>query len=364
MKAKKTPPRVLGAASGKTIIIAAGGTGGHITPGISIAEDWLQQGGSVILATLAKNLDYPDIITLARNESVSIVAYDAPRLPKNPLRLIAFLKQFRSAYSLIRRVGNELGAVAVVGMGGYSSFPPVLYAALNRKRLYLCEQNAAWGIVTRYMKYFAQAVFLAFDPDRKLPGKYVVTGNPLRAMFAGQPKKPKAGKKTKQNIFFIGGSQGATDVNALYTAFIADPGAQNYACTVAAGAKAAPALKANARKTDTILPFVQDMPAALSAADAVVARCGSGTLFELVWAAKPVFLIPYPHAADDHQKANAEAIRSRLPAVICDIRPFDVIRAKAALLSFLANPPADIALKQDTAAQQKITRYIQQDLQT
>ena len=89
MKAKKTPPRVLGAASGKTIIIAAGGTGGHITPGISIAEDWLQQGGSVILATLAKNLDYPDIITLARNEYKYVADLDTSFGELPPVTCIA-----------------------------------------------------------------------------------------------------------------------------------------------------------------------------------------------------------------------------------------------------------------------------------
>ncbi|AFM13810.1 UDP-N-acetylglucosamine--N-acetylmuramyl-(pentapeptide) pyrophosphoryl-undecaprenol N-acetylglucosamine transferase [Turneriella parva] len=360
-KARLAEP-LKGPAAGKTIIIAAGGTGGHITPGISIAQDWLRQGGSVILATLSKNLEYPDIIALARNESVSIVAYDAPRLPKNPLKILAFAKQFKSAYQLIRRVGNELNAVAVVGMGGYSSFPPVLYAAINRKKLYLCEQNAAWGLVTRYMRRFASRIFLAFGTDEKLSAKYVVTGNPLRAMFGKPPKITGRARGKKAHIFFIGGSQGATDINSLYSAFSSDAAAKNYVCTVAAGAKGADALKASARKADAILPFVHDMPAALAAADFVVARCGSGTLFELVWAAKPAFLIPYPYAADDHQKANAVAIRAHLAATIFDVRPFAVNEALAALKSFLQNPPKAQTDRQHTAAEQKITRYILKDL--
>lgn len=351
-----------GPAAGKTIIIAAGGTGGHITPGISIAQEWLRQGGNVILATLSKNLDYPDIIALARNEAVSIVAYDAPRLPKNPLKIVAFVKQFKSAYGLIRRVGNELKADAVVGMGGYSSFPPVLYAALNRKKLFLCEQNAAWGLVTRYMRGFARRIFLAFASKEKLSAKYVVTGNPLRAMFSKPPKKPVHAKGKKPHIFFIGGSQGATDINTLYTAFSSDAAAKNFVCTVAAGAKGTEGLKGSARKGDAILPFVHDMPAALAAADFVVARCGSGTLFELLWAGKPAFLIPYPYAADDHQKANAEAIQARLAGTIFDVRPFAVTQALSALKGFLQNPPKPQTVVQDAAAEQIITRYILEDI--
>lgn len=366
MKAKKPkagkPATLIGPAAGKTIIIAAGGTGGHITPGISIAESWLAKGGIIIFATLSKNLDYPDIVALARNESVSIVAYDAPRLPKNPLKIFSFIKQFKSAYSLIRRVGNELNAVAVVGMGGYSSFPPVLYAALGKKRLYLCEQNAVWGLVTRYMRRFASAVFLAFDAGMKLPSKYHVTGNPLRAMFGKLPKQTIRRKTSKRSIFFIGGSQGATDINALYSAFVRDPLAKQYTCTVAAGAKGFETLKTESRKGDAILPFVHDMPAALAAADYVVARCGSGTLFELVWAGKPAFLIPFPFAADDHQKANAEAILGRLSAEVFDVRPFDAQKALAAFKNFLQHPPANTERSQVAAAEEQITRYIIEDI--
>ena len=352
----------MGPAAGRTIIIAAGGTGGHITPGISIAESWLSKGGNIIFATLSKNLDYPDIVALARNEAVSIVAYDAPRIPKNPLKIFLFIRQFKSAYSLIRRVGNELNAVAVVGMGGYSSFPPVLYAALNKKRLYLCEQNAVWGLVTRYMRRFASAVFLAFDAGKVLPRKYHVTGNPLRAMFAKMPRKAIRHNGGKRSIFFIGGSQGATDINALYKAFVRDPIARRYACTVAAGAKGFETLKSDARKVDSILPFVHDMPAALTAADFIVARCGSGTLFELVWAGKPAFLIPFPFAADDHQKANARAILDRLPAQVFDVRPFDAQQGLAAFRKFLQHPPAKDGVSQVAAAEEQITRYIIEDI--
>ncbi len=360
-KRKPAPAVPAKPADGQTIIIAAGGTGGHITPGISIAEAWLAAGGRVILATLAKNVQYPDIIALARNEAVSIVAYDAPRLPKNPLKIPAFFKRFRSAYRLIRSVGNEHQASAVIGMGGYSSFPPVLYSVLNRKRLYLCEQNAVWGLVTRFMRFFASAIFLSFAPDKRVAPKYVTTGNPLRSMFGPSPKhKPRA--KAKGHIFFVGGSQGATDINALYAAFLTTSTARNFVCTVAAGDNGYAELTKVARKSDTILPFVKDMPGCLSDADFVVARCGSGTLFELLWAARPAFLIPYPFAADNHQRANADAIVNRLPAVVYDLRPFNANQACQDFLRFLENPPPEPLRQQDAAAQQQITRYIVKDL--
>lgn len=359
MKTTKNKPAP--EAQGKTLLIAAGGTGGHITPGISIAENWLAAGGNIILATLIKNIDYPDIVRIARNENVTIVAYDAPRLTKNPLQLPAFLRRFRSAYRLVKQAATAERADAVLGMGGYSSFPAVAYAIFNRKPLFLCEQNAHWGIVTRFGKTFARAVFLSFAELKKLPAKFIVTGNPLRAMFTDT--RPKSVKTTgKKRLLFIGGSQGATDINALYLAFIASTAAGKYTCTVAAGAQAFEGLKPQARKGDTILPFIEDMPGAFSATDFIVARCGSGTLFEILWSNKPAFLLPYPFAAADHQRANAEAMRTQMPCAIFDQRPFDSRNALKAFLDFLENPPTHAARQPEARAETQISRYILESL--
>jgi UDP-N-acetylglucosamine--N-acetylmuramyl-(pentapeptide) pyrophosphoryl-undecaprenol N-acetylglucosamine transferase len=360
---KKKIVQASGEAQGKTLLIAAGGTGGHITPGISIAEHWLALGGKIILTTLMKNIEYPDIVRIARNENVTIVAYDAPRLTKNPLQMFGFFRRFRSAYRLVKQVATAEHATAVLGMGGYSSFPTVAYAILNRKPLFLCEQNAHWGMVTRRGKSFAKAVFLSFPEIKQLASKFIVTGNPLRAMFKDKGdvprRKTKAGKK---NILFLGGSQGATDINALYLSFVNHPAAAKYHCTVAAGGSAFAALSPKARKGDAILPFIEDMPAAYDAADVIVARCGSGTLFEILWSEKPSFLIPYPFAADDHQKANAEALAGQMPSAIYDERPFSADNALTAFLSFLGKPPATATKRPETRAEVKIARYILENL--
>lgn len=347
----------------RTLLIAAGGTGGHITPGISIAEAWLAEGGRIILATLIKNIEYPDIVRLARDERVTIVAYDAPRLVKNPIKLPGFFKRFFSAVRLIKQAAAHEGVDAVLGMGGYSSFPAVFFAVTKRKPLFLCEQNAHWGMVTRIGKFFARAVFLSFPTNKKLSDKFRLTGNPIRAMFKGTGLKPARTKTTgKKNILFIGGSQGATDINALYLTFAGHESAAKFSCTVAAGASAATEIKARARKGDTVLPFIEDMPGALAAADFVVARCGSGTLFELLWAGKPAFLIPYPFAAADHQRANADALQQDMPCAIFDKRPFDANAALRAFLDFLKNPPSTAPVLSQTRPELKITRYITENL--
>lgn len=364
-KTHQRPPTAENFANGKTLLIAAGGTGGHITPGISIAEAWLRAGGKIIFATLQRNFDYPDIVRLARNSETTIVAYDAPRLEKNPLKWFAFVKRFRAALRLVREASATESVAAVVGMGGYSSFPAVAYALLKSKPLYLCEQNARWGIVTRLFRFCAQAVFLAFAPHRPLKAKYVTAGNPIRAMFthARKNSQTKIAKKSHHNILFIGGSQGATDLNNLYREFSARPEAKRYRATVAAGKNGYAALKPHARKGDVVLPFIEDMSAAYRAADFIVARAGSGTLFEIAWAQKPAFLIPYPHAAADHQRANADAIRRTIAATIYDERPFPVTRAADALIEFLATPPLPLkTTESSTAAETKIARYIAQGL--
>ncbi|MFZ5630528.1 MAG: UDP-N-acetylglucosamine--N-acetylmuramyl-(pentapeptide) pyrophosphoryl-undecaprenol N-acetylglucosamine transferase [Spirochaetota bacterium] len=367
MEKKRAATKERTIASGPTLLIAAGGTGGHITPGISIAEEWLAQGGRVILATLVKNVEYPDIIRLARNEAVSIVAYDAPRLVKNPLHLWGFFRRFRAAYRLVRQASLAEGTVAIVGMGGYSSFPSVAYAVLNRLPLFLCEQNARWGIVTRLLRFFARRIFLSFPTGQKLPEKFVVTGNPLRSLFqkAKAPKKPAGRTRT---IFFVGGSQGAQDINALYQAFCAAPEAKNYRCIVSTGPQQHAEISRGARRGDDIRPFIVDMPETLLKADFVVARCGSGTLSELVWAQKPAFLIPFPFAAANHQRANADAVASKLDCMIFDERPFRPSTALKGLLGFLQSHPQarGAALKpasaNASAAQHEIVRYIKEEL--
>ena len=363
MKAKKTTkksktqsPQI----TRQTLLIAAGGTGGHITPGISIAEAWLAAGGRIVFATLIKNLDYPDIARMAPDERVSIVAYDAPRLPKNPLKLWDFFKRFRASYRLVVQAAAAEHVAAVIGMGGYSSFPAVFMAIRKRVPLFLCEQNARWGIVTRLAKGFARRIFLAFAADGKLAQKFVVTGNPIRAMF--KPIFKKATPPKKPHLLFIGGSQGAGDLNRLYLEYSSRAEAKGVHCTVAAGKDAFADIQSRARKGDEILPFIQDTPAAYQTASAVVARCGSGTLFELLWSGKPAFLIPYPFATADHQKANALGLAQKMPCVISDHRPFDVQRATEELLSFMRNPPQAKAAAADAPAEQQIIRYIEEDL--
>lgn len=370
MAKKVTVKKVPAVATGPTLLVAAGGTGGHINPGISIAEEWLRSGGRVILATLVKNVEYPDIIRLARNEAVSIVAYDAPRLVKNPLKLWGFFKRFRSAYNLVRQASKAEHTAGIVGMGGYSSFPAVVYALFNRLPLFLCEQNARWGIVTRLARYFARRIFLSFPATVKLPQKFIVTGNPLRSVFQ-HAKAPQKNAARTRTIFFVGGSQGAHDINALYLAFCAKPEAKNYRCIVSTGAQQHAEISRAARRGDDIRPFIVDMPETLLAADFVVARCGSGTLSELVWAQKPAFLIPFPFAAANHQRANADAVIDELDCVVFDERPFKAEAALTKLLGFLqsrtqakgAASVAPTAAKANaSAAQREIVRYIKEEL--
>ncbi|MBV6494435.1 MAG: UDP-N-acetylglucosamine--N-acetylmuramyl-(pentapeptide) pyrophosphoryl-undecaprenol N-acetylglucosamine transferase [Turneriella sp.] len=345
----------------KTLLIAAGGTGGHISPGISIAEAWLKSGGKVLLATLQKNIDYPDIKRIAQHRDVSIVAYDAPRLPKNPLKIVDFIRRFYSSYKILSFAAKEEHANAVLGMGGYSTFPTIVYAFFHRKPVFLCEQNARWGIVTRFGKFFAKKVFLSFGTSKKLSSKFIVTGNPLRAMFSQvQPTKKQRKSAKKPLLFFLGGSQGATDINALYLRFLESPFASKYRALVAAGKNSADGIKAKSRKEDTVVPFIEDMPSAYKGADVVIARCGSGTLFEILWAQKPAFLLPYPFAAANHQRANADAIVGMLSAIVFDQRPFNVENAFTAFSHFLKNIPAQKTPRISPRAEDEIIRYIKE----
>ena len=358
------------------LCISAGGTGGHITPGIAVAEEWLRQDGWVIFVTLEKNRDYPDISNLSKHQRFRVVTVDAPKVPKSLRNAVAFIPALIRGQRQLAAIFKDEWPMAILGMGGYSTFPAVLYAIRRKIPLYLCEQNARWGLITRLFRRFAQKIFLSFAPLNAIRKNELVTGNPLRGLFRDF-KMPLQNKRTltkKNRLFFIGGSQGAHDLNLLFTALLRKDAAKNFQCLVSTGAKEFRELASQARvKHDTICEFITDMPRALIESDFIVSRCGSGTLFEILWSKKPAFLIPYPFAAADHQKANAEQIQSMgVPHQfsVYDERPFHAERAAQALLDFIAQHPSHKIFPEpivrsksskQTFAQVEIVRYIKKN---
>jgi UDP-N-acetylglucosamine--N-acetylmuramyl-(pentapeptide) pyrophosphoryl-undecaprenol N-acetylglucosamine transferase len=303
------------------IMIAAGGTGGHLYPGIAIAREVLREPGNeaVFIGTdqgiearvLPKEGLPLRIIPVGRLKGMSAASR---------LRTLAALPRslFRAA-GLLRR---ERPAV-VVGVGGYASGPAGMAAWMLGIPLVLVEPNSYAGLTNRILARVAKKVFVCFpgrDLQNLLPaGKKVLAGPLVRKGIDGGEAGPALAafglEPGRFTVFVMGGSGGAHAINMAMKAAAADlvrvPGLQVLHQT---GEKDAAEVERAYRESGlaaAVLPYVQDMAGAYAAADLVVARSGATTVAELAACGKRAVLIPYPFAADNHQEHNARSLADR-----------------------------------------------------
>lgn len=301
--------------SGKRLVIACGGTGGHLFPGIAVAEAWTARGGEVLLLISEKQID-----TLAtegyghlRFERMPSIAMPGLFSLKMPGFLIAFLKSFLACRKLLR----GFGAHAVLGMGGFTSAAPLAAGKSMGLPTFIHESNAIPGKANRLNARFSLAVLVGFEACARHfgSGKRVeVVGTPLRPSVSRRPSKAeglaffglKPGKKT---LMVMGGSQGARRVNELVASSLPAFAAADIQVLHISGPGdyelVKPAHEANPG-AGRLLAFCAEMQFALAAADLAVCRSGASTLTELGHYRLPSVLIPYPFAAEDHQTRNAE----------------------------------------------------------
>lgn len=331
----------------KTIWIAAGGTGGHISPGSSLAESLAGQGFHVIFFTLPRNLEYPDIIRIKEEKNIEVLAYPAPRIPRNIKSLFSFLPQLFSCRKLLKNQAAMGKPAAVIGMGGFPTYPALSFAKSRKIPYYLCEQNSVWGLITRLMAKKARRIFISFKPLEayKKHRNIQFTGNPLRKAFTELPGSTSRPIWPVKKVLFIGGSQGASNLNELYLKIIEDSFFENYRFTVITGVREYDHVLQHARSQDNIFDFTTDIPQLLRNHDLIVSRAGSGVLYEIAWARKPSLLFPYPHATHDHQAANAAALVEAGAAQMIDIRPFDAGRAMGYIKQHLSQSKSFFKMK-------------------
>lgn len=303
MSASSEPPRLL---------IAGGGTGGHLFPGVAIAEELRARAPEAevtfvgtsrgIEARVLPELGWPlELISVSGLKTVGL--FGALR---GLLRLPRALWQARR---LLRRLRPQ----AVVGVGGYASGPVVLMARLAGIPTAICEQNSIPGLTNKILGKLVRKVFLSFEESRRFfsADKVVPSGNPVRrqlaaALLAAQP----AAEARPPCVLVCGGSLGAVAVNQLAAEALSalakecplrivhQTGATGYDDTVARYRTADVAAECSA--------FIKDMASVYRQADLIIARAGATTVAELAIAGKPAIFIPYPFAADNHQELNAK----------------------------------------------------------
>lgn len=308
-----------------TLLVMAGGTGGHIFPGLAVADKLKSEGWHVHWLGTADRME-ADIVPKH--------GYDISFINISGLRnkdLLAWLKlPFKLLGSLIQAfsVINTIKPDAVLGMGGYASAPGGLAAWLMRKPLIVHEQNAAAGLTNRLLARIATKVCCAFPNAFKDNITAEVVGNPLRASIGEQVEQYNINEeavKTSHNILVVGGSLGAQILNQIVPISFAQLLEKNSSdtaklpfnmCHQTGKGKQKKVIEAyNQQHTANgqvrVTEFIDDIASAYQWADVVICRAGALTVSELAMAATPAIFVPLPHAVDDHQVKNAQYLVSR-----------------------------------------------------
>ena len=299
-----------------TLMVMAGGTGGHIYPGLAVADALRDRGWRVVWMGNPDGMEAR--IVPASGYEVAWVRFAALRgkgLLRKLLLPLNLLRGFAQALGQIRRIKPDV----VLGMGGYVTFPGGMMAALLGKPVVVHEQNSVAGLANRVLAGVADKVVTGF-PDVLKKGEWA--GNPVRAEITAEspPAVRFAGRSGPLKVLVVGGSLGAAALNeAMPQALALLAPEDRPQVTHQAGSKQIDALKAAyqaAGVSGELLPFIDDMAERYASADLVICRSGALTVAELAAVGVASVLVPFPHAVDDHQTGNARFLADAGAAVL------------------------------------------------
>ncbi len=291
----------------KTFLLMAGGTGGHIFPALAVAQSLKQQGHQVVWLgskdSMEERLVPQHGITL---ETIAMKGVRGNGLKRKLMLPFTLWQTVQAAKDIIQRHRID----AVIGFGGFVTFPGGMAAKFLGVPIVIHEQNAVAGLSNKVLAKWAARVLYAFPKAfEQYPDGLV--GNPVRAEIAQlpEPKQRFAERSGSLNVLVVGGSLGAQVLNEIVPQALAMlPEAQRPHVTHQSGRNKLDALKqayAQANVQAQCIEFVDDMVSAYRDADIVICRAGALTIAELTAAGVGALLVPYPHAVDDHQTANA-----------------------------------------------------------
>ncbi|HSW94437.1 MAG TPA: undecaprenyldiphospho-muramoylpentapeptide beta-N-acetylglucosaminyltransferase [Gammaproteobacteria bacterium] len=338
----------------KRVLIMAGGTGGHVFPGLAVA------------ARLKKeNIEVHWLGTRAGLEATRVPAADIPlhfmtisgvrgkgmkTLLLAPFRLMIAIWQ---AFCVIRQLKPDV----VLGMGGFASGPGGIASVLSGYPLMIHEQNAKPGTTNRWLAHFAKKVLEGFPNTFSKREKVVTVGNPIRHEVIEMPFVHR-GNRTPFSLLVVGGSLGASAMNQLVPEALAllpeamrpavyhQTGEKHYADTVSTYARLGVSAK--------IVPFIQNMAEAYAVADLALCRSGALTVAELCAVGLGAILVPFPHAIDDHQTANAHFMADRGAAMLIQQSALTADKLADILQEFIQSP-ARCQWMAEAASQLRVT---------
>jgi len=327
-------------------VIAAGGTGGHLFPGLAVGEVLVGRGHEIMLLISEKAIDAT--ATQNRDEfRIEKIAGEGLQA-KSPLAVLRFVSKLRKGIKQCKQLYADWSPVAVLGMGGFTCFAPI-YA--GRKRgcpTFVHESNAIPGRANKLNARYATRVLLGFEECRAYfpKAQCEVTGTPVRSALTTPVDRKAARDKfglsaEKTTVLAMGGSQGASGLNRLVMGALPKLRGRSLQMIHLAGAGDEAEVRrayAEAGVQAYVAAFHHAMQDAYAAADLAIARSGAASLTELSYFGLPVVLIPYPFAADDHQTVNAAIFDRARAGILLKEREATGDMLAQIILSFLDTP--------------------------
>ena len=320
-------------------ILAGGGTGGHIIPALAIAQQLKSQyGAEVLFVGTSRGME---------KRLVPQAGFELRLVEVGALNRVSLATRLKTMFSLpgaiwqARGIVREFGADVVIGVGGYASGPAMMAAVLSRVPTVAFEPNVVPGFANRVVARWVSAAAVQFEQTGRYFKNFKVTGVPVRPAFfeiagvrAGDPRP---------TLLVFGGSQGAhainqAVINALPSLRERMPNLRIIHQTGERDLPDAQAAYQRAGFDAEVSAFIQDMPAYFSRADLVVCRAGASTVGEIAAAGKPASWVPFPRAADDHQKVNAQALERAGAAVLLEEANLTGESLTEAVTSLLRDP--------------------------
>ncbi len=328
------------------IVLAAGGTGGHIFPAQALAAELMKQGRKVALITDRRGTGYEDRfpgVDIFRIRAATFSGQGLSGKARGAMEILAGVLQ-------AKRILRQLKAAVVVGFGGYPSLPTMLAAAWAKLPTIIHEQNAVLGRVNRLLAGRVGAIAASFDPTTGIGAgsqdKVTVVGNPVRQAVSERRDDafhpPERGGQVR--VLVLGGSQGATVFSEILPKAVSelpDKLRQRLRLTQQCRAEDLPSVVAAYKEAGVdadLDTFIDDVPGALADCHLVISRAGASTVFEVTAVGRPAVFVPYPHATDNHQDANARTVAKGGGARVVPQDKFTVTACRETLEA-LANDP-------------------------
>lgn len=350
-KYQSTPP---------SLLVMAGGTGGHIFPGLAVAEYLRSEGWQVSWLGNPQGMEYRLVTPRGfKFEGIQFGGLRGKGIKTLLLLPFNLLRAFWQSIQVLRRVKPNV----VLGMGGYITFPGGMMSVLLGTPLVLHEQNSVAGLANKVLAKIADANLCAFP--NALPGATWV-GNPLRAEMSqvNSPTERYQSRTGALNILVVGGSLGAMALNTTIPKAISLIKKEDRPnITHQSGDKHLESLKQNYEDlevTANVLPFIEDMTSAYAKADLVICRAGAMTIAELSAVGVASYLVPFPHAVDDHQTFNAKFLSDAKAAILVPQEDFSAEKLADYLMTLNRHELQKMAEQAFTLAKPKATQELAQ----